>query len=87
MWTKYSQGGKVGYQFSEFVVDEEKDLEEIERAHLGDLAYVVKTGSYWVMDSDGEWHLRGAADIPGGGGSCDCDDFVEESTIWEELEN
>ena len=83
MWTKYSQGGRVGYQFSEFVVDEEKDLAEIERASLGDLAYVVKTGSYWVMDSDGEWHLRGAADTP----SCDCDDFVEESTIWAELED
>lgn len=52
----------------------------IKNPKLGDTAYVVATGEYWMMDSQGKWHIKNGGKDPI---SCDC---VEESTIWQDLE-
>lgn len=81
MWAKYSQGGKVGYQYSEFIVEEESEISSLPKVEMGNTVYVVSTGEYWMIDSKGKWHVANGKKEPI---SCDCQ---EESTIWQELEN
>ena len=84
MFMKYSQGGKIGYAFSEFIFDSEAELTQQTGATMGCKAYVIRTGETWIMDSENTWYpyqvFTGDRDPI----KCECE-CVEESTIWNEL--
>lgn len=82
MILKYSQGGKINYSFSKYMLEDEEELVLLgSKCNFGDIAYIVHTGEYWVLDSKHCWYpLSNKSKNPV---ECDC---VEEMTIWAELE-
>ena len=80
MYLKYSQGGKVGYSFSRYIVNDESELEKAPKdCSMGDIVYVIHTSEYWMMDKDKNWYPMSAHKDPI---NCDC---VDEMTIWGEI--
>lgn len=79
MYKKYSQGGKVNYDNSRWVVDTKDDLSNITGARMGDLAFVIRESKSYMLDSNCTWYnVTEASDTV----KCDC---VSELTIWGEL--
>ena len=79
MWIQYSQGGKIGYQFKEYLVETEAEMAKITGFKFGDIVHVLETGEDWIMDTKGKWHVKDGGKDPI---ACDC---VEELTIWQEM--
>ena len=81
MILKYSQGNKINYSFSKYLVEDEAELTSLgSKCNLGDIAYVIHTSEYWIIDSKHTWYpLTNKSSDPI---ECDC---VEEMTIWNEL--
>lgn len=84
MYMKYSQGGKIGYPFSDFIVDLESELPLIKGATMGCKVYVIHTGETWIMDSENTWYPYEVFTGNKEPIKCECD-CVEESTIWNDL--
>lgn len=84
MYMKYSQGGKVGYTFSDFIVDSENELMAMSGVTMGCKAYVIRTGETWILDSENTWYPFETFTGDKEPIKCDCN-CVEESTIWTEL--
>ena len=81
MFVKYSQGGKIAHNFSKYIAEDETDLAKAPpTCDFGDIAYVVHTAEYWMMDTKGTWYPMSANGKDGI--VCDC---VEEMTIWGQL--
>lgn len=56
MFTLLSQNGKVQQGNKEYVCDTEEDLKKLpQTCNLGDLAFIIKTGDVFMINSEGEW--------------------------------
>ena len=80
MIIKFSQGNKVSYDFSKWIVDEESEIASVPTNRIGSTVYVIHTGETWMMDSANKWYpvtTPGKAPI-----ECNC---VEELTIWSDI--
>ena len=79
MYMKYSQGGKIGQNFSKFIIEDEAELSTMPRCPMGTSVYVIRTSETWMADSTGTWYPVNTDKDPI---HCDC---VEEMTIWNDL--
>ncbi len=54
------QGGRTDYNYKEWYLDTEADLQEISEEELksactGSVAYVIATGNVYMLNSEKEW--------------------------------
>lgn len=54
------QGGRTDYNYKEWYLDTEEDLQEISEEELksactGSVAYVIATGNVYMLNSEKEW--------------------------------
>ena len=81
MILKYSQGGKITYSFSKYIIEDEEELVTLgAKCNFADIVYVIHTGEYWVLDSHHVWYPLTSKDKDPI--ECDC---VEEMTIWNDM--
>lgn len=81
MVRKLGQGNRINYAYSQWICDNVADIATIPRCPMGSTVYVIHTGDTYVLDSTGKWCCPGSGNPP-----IECpDDFVEESTIWEDI--
>jgi hypothetical protein len=51
------QGGRVDYDYKEVYLDEESELASVDTKSMstGSVAYVIKTGTVYILNSQKEW--------------------------------
>lgn len=85
MILKRFQNGRPINSYCEYVVDTEADVKKIKilpkAGSMGNEVYVIETKKTYILDSKGIWHSKATGD--NSSIECDC---VEESTIWEDIQ-
>jgi hypothetical protein len=53
------QGGRMDYNYKEYFLDDVSELElidvEADKACPGSVAYIIKTGAVYILNSHNEW--------------------------------
>ena len=51
------QGGRVDYEYKEVYLDEESELASVDTKAMctGSVAYIIKTGTVYILNSQKEW--------------------------------
>lgn len=47
--------GKKAYEISKVVADNKEDLAKVPKWHIGDMAYIIQEGTWYILNSDKEW--------------------------------
>lgn len=81
-YKKVFANGKYAYDYAKIVANTIEDVKNIpvRTICLGSEVYCLETNKMYLFDGDHTWSSVDGAHI-----DCDCGDFVEESTIWENL--
>ena len=51
------QGGRVDYNYKEIFLDTADELDDIDikQVSVGSVAFVIETGTVYILNSQGEW--------------------------------
>lgn len=80
MIRKLSTRRKNNFYYTNYLVEDETDLQKISDSEIGDVAFVIHTSEHWMADSQHVWYPINNKNK--GPIQCDC---VSELTIWKDL--
>ena len=82
MITLYKQDGEILYGIKEFVLDSEDDLKDLythKKVHVGSTAFVIPTGTLYILNGSHKWvEVGGTGSVIPNPSDCSCEEILNK---------